>query len=310
MAGARIKPRNVTPLGVVLLVASGLILGVQPMGHAAESLKPPAPVGGWEWDGNDESYTPQTIFDYIDGAGELYISYRFKRMSVRRYVRGGHPDVVSDIYEMGSSEDAYGIFSFEREDEEAGIGQGSEYGGGLLRFWKGQYFVSVYGEGDDPALASAILAIGRTIAETIVGTGLPPRLLAYLPPTEAGLTEKSVRFFHNHVCLNQRFFVANQNILNLGSETGGVIAQYQRDGSQCHLLLNRYPTDQLADAAVQSFKRSYMPEAGARDRLRTEDRRWTVLRREKDLVAVVFGASSEAEADALLAAVADRIKGG
>lgn len=28
-------------------------------------------------------------------------------------------------------EDAYGVFSFERQDEAVGIGQGSEFGGGL-----------------------------------------------------------------------------------------------------------------------------------------------------------------------------------
>ena len=37
----------------------------------------------------------------------------------------------------------------DREDPEAGIGQGSEYGFGLLRFWRNRFFVTIMTTGDD-----------------------------------------------------------------------------------------------------------------------------------------------------------------
>ncbi len=123
-----------------------------------------------------------------------------------------------------------GFFSFEREDQEAGVGQGSEMGGGILRFWKGRYFASLYGEGEVPE--ASILALGKAIEARIQDQGRPPQLLELLPEPSQGLEPKSVRFFRNHVCLNQRFFIANKNILLLGPETGGVLACFQAPGER------------------------------------------------------------------------------
>ena len=107
---------------------------------------------------------------------------------------------------MGSPADAFGVFSFDRQDPDAGIGQGSEFGGGLLRFWKGRYFVSVYGEGEGKEQEEAVLEIGRRLASSIVETGEPPRLIRALP--EERQVEGSVRFVRSHVLLNQRCFVS------------------------------------------------------------------------------------------------------
>ena len=110
----------------------------------------PSASEGWKWDGKDEVYESRAIFNYIDGAGELYLAYNFKNLIVRQFEKTGFPHITAELYDMGSANDAYGIFSFERQDEDAGIGQGSEFGGGLLRFWKGKFFVSVYADGEGP----------------------------------------------------------------------------------------------------------------------------------------------------------------
>ena len=75
---------------------------------------------------------------------------------------------------MGSAEDAFGVFSLEQQDPEAGIGQGSEFGGSLLRFWKGPYFVTVLGNGTGKELEAAVLDLGRELAKGIKETGEPP----------------------------------------------------------------------------------------------------------------------------------------
>ncbi len=269
----------------------------------------PAEAGAWKWDGKEKSYNPRTIFDYIDGAGELFLAYNFRGMSVRRFEKPGQPALVAELYDMGSSEDAYGVFSFERQDEEAGIGQGSEFGGGLLRFWKGKYFISVYGEGESPEIESAILTLGKEIAKSIGTSGPAPKLISILPNGGFGLVQKSIRFLHSHVLLNQRFYVAPQNILNLNPKTDAVLAQYLRYGNKTHLLVVRYPSIPEAETALQVFKRAYMPEAMAKELWRTEEKKWTGARRQKEFVLIVFGASSEKEVSELLKATEDRIGG-
>src|SRR3989339_1479182 len=120
----------------------------------------PAAPESWKWDGNEEIYESRAIFDYIDGAGEVYLVYNFKNLIVRQFEKSGSPRIVAELFDMGSPNDAYGIFSYERQDEEAGIGQGSEFGGGLLRFCEGKYFVSIYADGGGVEAESAILTMG------------------------------------------------------------------------------------------------------------------------------------------------------
>ena len=160
-------------------------------GGEKENISPgiswPATAEGWKWDGKEEIFQSRAIFDYIDGAGEVYLAYNFKNLIVRQFEKPGYPHIIAELYDMGSSNDAYGIFSLERQDEEAGVGQGSEFGGGLLRFWKGKFFVSVYADGEGPEAGKTVLSLGRAIANAIPLTGQAPKLISALPDGKTGL---------------------------------------------------------------------------------------------------------------------------
>lgn len=255
----------------------------------------PAAAEGWKWDGKEEVYVSRAIFDYINGAGEVYLACNFQNLIVRQFEKTGHPRIIAELYDMGSANDAYGIFSLERQDEEAGIGQGSEFGGGLLRFWKGKFFVSIYADGEGTAAGQAIFSLGRALADSIALTGPAPKLISALPTGKMGLVEKSIRYLHSHILLNQRFFVATRNILNLNSQTDVALAQYLRAGKKIHLLLVRYPDGKEAEAALQSFKKAYMPEVFEKGLLQTEDKKWTATKKVNEFVLIVFGVATEGE---------------
>ncbi len=298
----------------ILLIILNLIL-IPAQVAAGEPNEPmkleisfPAETGGWKWDGKIRNFNPRTVFDYMDGAAELYLAYRFQSLDVYQLEKSGQPPLTVEIFTMGSSADAYGIFSFERQDEDAGIGQGSEFGGGMLRFWKGQYFVSIYGEGEGPELESVIIRLGKEVAQAIPKSGPAPKLITYLPDTQVGLIQKSIRYLRNHVLLNQRYYIANQNILHLNPQTEAVLAQYLRGTHKVHLLLIQYPTEKQAEDALQSFKKTYMPEATEKGFLQTEDRKWTMAKRQREFILAVFGAPALADADELLKATEAKLK--
>jgi hypothetical protein len=276
-------------------------------GKMNRKISLPSEAGGWKWDGKEVSYDSRTLFKYIDGAAELYLAYGFQNLTVRRFEKSNQPPMIVELYEMASSEDAYGVFSFEHQDEAVGIGQGSEFGGGLLRFWKGKCFVSVYAEGEGAEVESVLLTIGRAAANAIPATGPQPEVVGFIPGKDLGLVDKSVRYLKSHVLLNQRFFIAHQNILNVTRKTEAVLAQYLRDKQKIQLLLIRYANLKEAGDAYQSFMKAYLPEAGRRDRLRTEDRKWTFARQRSEFVAIVFGAPTEADAEVLLRAIEERL---
>jgi hypothetical protein len=267
----------------------------------------PSEAAGWKWDGKEERHDPKTLFAYMDGAAELYLAYGFTRLAVRRFEKPGRPAVTVELYELASSDDAYGVFTYERQDEPAGIGQDSEFGGGMLRFWKGRYLAAVYAEGEGNDVESALLAIGRAAADAIPKTGSEPRWIAFIPGREHGLVDRSVRFLRSHVLLNQRFFVAHRNILNLNRHTEALLAQYVRNGQTTHFLLIRYPDGKAAEAAYRGFMKAYLPDAGGKDRWKTEDRLWTLAEKKNELVLIVFGAPTETDAEALVKATVEKL---
>jgi hypothetical protein len=266
----------------------------------------PAQAAGWKWNGNEMKYDPKTVFEYIDGAAELYLAYGFQGLGVRKFEKSGQPPITVELYEMASSEDAYGVFSFERQDEAVGIGQGSEFGGGLLRFWKGKYFVSIYADAGGSEAESAVLTTGRATADLIRETGPEPKLVHLIPGEDLGLVDRSVRYLKSHIRLNQRFFIAHDNILNLSRRTEAVLAQYIQEGQKTHLLLVRYPGESEANEAYQTFRSAYLPDAGGKDLLKTEDQKWTIARQKGEEVIVVFGAPTAADAEALLKATEEK----
>ena len=291
-----------------ILTIAGMVKGEE-KGKMSQEISLPSEAGGWKWDGKELKYDSRTLFKYIDGAAELYLAYGFENLTVRRFEKSNQPPLIIELYDMGSSEGAYGVFSYEQQDEETGIGQGSEFGGGLLRFWKGNYFVSIYAEGEGAEVESGILKMGRAAADSISTQGPEPKLVGFIPGKDFGLVDKSIRFLKSHVLLNQRFFISHQNILNLNPKTEAILAQYLRDKQKTQLLLIRYPNLKEAGDAYQNFMKAYLSDAQGKDRLKTEDGKWTIAQQKNEFVIIVFGAPKEAEGEALLMATEKKLHG-
>lgn len=267
----------------------------------------PRTVGPWVSE-PDRVYNPETIFQYNDGAGEVYLSYHMKLLVSRRFHKDGRPDIVADLFNMGSSEDAFGVFTRDLDGEDAGIGQGSSYQAGLLTFWKDRYFGSVSAERETAESKDAVLELGRRIATAISKNGPTPRLLAALPPD--GLDARHVCYLHDDSTLNAHFYVADKDILQLDRTASAVLAPYATAGGKSFLLVVSYPDEGKAARAFESFSKSYMPGAKRPGIYRTVDKKWTASARAGTVVIVVFNADSDQFAMNQLAAVQELIETG
>lgn len=283
---------------LILFLLPLLAEGCREGRHLPMSQFVPKEVLGWQAEGEGETYNRQTLFQYMDGAAEVYLTYRFHRLFVRRFVKEGAVPLTVEIYDMGAPAEAYGIFSFEREEERAGLGEGYEYAAGWLRFWKGRYFISVLAHSETPESRQAVFALGSAIAQALPSEGARPELLAHLPPT--GLIADSVRYFHTHTGLNYHYFVADQNILHLDEQTEAVLARYRLEAGKPYLLLIRYPTPDQAAAALRSFMEAYLPEGQGKGMARLENGKWTAAQAWGEFLAVVFDAPEEQSATALM----------
>ena len=283
----RFKLSGLMILAIFLTIAAELT-----MASSLEKLFSvlPAELDGWKKADAPETYTKSNLYDYIDGGAELYISYNFQSLLAVRYKGQGEDEIVIDIFDMGNSANAFGVFSHGRESEDGLVGQGSEYNSGLLTFWKDRYYVSIMAYPETEQKKQTVLDLGRRLAGAVPTEGALPPVLALLP--QANLIPESVRYFHHYIWLNSHFFISNENILGIDDQTQAVLAKYREGEATFHLLIALYPDGSKAGRARESFLGNYMP--GAREGMaETAVGKWTGCRLQGKVLSIVFNAPSK-----------------
>jgi hypothetical protein len=170
-------------------------------------------------------------------------------VAVSKFLGPDSAEITVEIFDMGTTGDAFGVFSHSREGNDIGIGGGSESRDGFLCFWKDRYFVCVHSSKQSGESNETVMAIGKDIESKITGDVNKPDIVEVLP--EDGLVETSVIYFHKQTSLNYHYFLSEENILNLGEHTDAVLAVY-RPG-RITLLCIEYPDTGLAIESFGSF---------------------------------------------------------
>lgn len=264
----------------------------------------PARIGPWSLL-SDTVYTPENLFDYIDGGAELYLSYGFRKVVSKSYSADNQPDIIVDVFDMNTSKDAYGVFMYSAENATDLIGQGTQVNEGSLLFWVDNYFVSIMAYPETRESRETILNIARTLEKGIGRRGDLPGILEYLP--ESGLDRTSIRYFHHHAWQNSHYYFSSENILLIDKETDAVTARYGKTDNQKVLLLLEYPTGERTSQAYNSFVSNYLPDLQGKAFLQVEDGSFTGVDRKENLLIIVFRAASGAEVEEITSETKNRI---
>lgn len=257
----------------------------------------PGQIGPWRAEHEDRFYDARTIFEYIDGAGEVYRAYNMQRCLSRRFDSPEGPGLVLDIFDMGTSEDAFGVFTHDLDGEPLDIGQDALYRAGWLSFWKGPFFVSVFAERETPETRKAVEDLGAMVSSLIQNEGRKPELLLLLP--SGGLQARRTRYLHDETVLNHHFYLSDENILLLDPRTHAVLAKYERSKKKAVLLLVNYPDLGAAARAFESFMRHYLPDADDDGMTKLEDGKWSGSGLKDRLLVAVLEADTRQLAEAL-----------
>jgi hypothetical protein len=246
----------------------------------------PAMVGRWKKPDKPAVYDRDTLYTYIDGGSELYLAFDFVGAIAIEYAAGEDDTIKVDLFDMGGPRGAFGAFAHGRETLAEEVGQGSDYGGGLLTFWKGRWFVSILGYPETEDKRKAVYELGKSIAALIPETGSLPPIIAALP--KEGLVGASVRTFHHPLLQNDYVTVSFENPLGIGKETEAVLARYALQGERHVLMLVDYPTEDDAGKARRAFTESVLGGAAP---ARMGDR-WAGIRQSGKRLVVALAASS------------------
>ena len=139
---------------------------------------------GWIPDGQPRKYAGEDLYAYIDGGAEIFQEYGFVEVIVQDFLSRSGKTICLEIYEMQSSDSAYGIYSFRKaasgldlEWEPDSEAQLSDY---YLNFWKGRYLVTLTGFNEDDATREGLVGLGRAVCGKIREKAAKPSLLAFL----------------------------------------------------------------------------------------------------------------------------------
>ncbi|MFO7694162.1 MAG: DUF6599 family protein [Vicinamibacterales bacterium] len=271
--------------------AEGLPAAQSPPQHAAGSVAGgvgadtivslPKQAGQWVRPDAPRRIDEETIFDYMDGAGELYLAYRFEHLDVYEY---SAPEkrlgtIKVELYWMKSPDDAFGLLSNDWGGEVLDLhGRGQSrhshpavpshdalYGGGLLRFWSQNLYGRVMASRESPESRAQVLAIARSIVKERPANGQPPEILSRIPVRlgeRFALRPDRTCFFRSHYVLNSVYYLAPNDVLGLGPAVDASVSEYRpagTGGTPLRLIQAVYPSADAAAAALRTFLKLYVP---------------------------------------------------
>ncbi|MEN8153930.1 MAG: DUF6599 family protein [Acidobacteriota bacterium] len=159
--------------------------------------------------GDIETYTPDTLFEYINGAADLFLSYDFRKLYSRSYKNEREGSLTIDIYRHRDIKNCFGIYSQEKPDEGKFLETGVQgyYEEGVLNFFKGPFYVKIssFDLGKDDY--SVLYAAASGISDNIMAEEKFPEVLRFFP--EKGKVENSEKYinvnFMGHSFLHSSF---------------------------------------------------------------------------------------------------------
>ena len=252
----------------------------------ANSINLPKTVGHWVRPDSSRIIDAKNIFEYMNGAGELYLGYRFNHIEVFEYTFENQENILVELYFMETSDDAFGLLSLDWGGEHVSFG-GSKgkppdpslassaralYGGGLLRLWSDNLYARIMAYRETPDSKKAVYTLSRAI---VANRKSPPEpeLLKFLHFDMGSawrLRKDRLSFFRSYLVLNSIYYISEENILDLDLSVEAIMAPYEQiigssDNKHIQFLLVKYQNHGSASKALSHFHDAYLTEHKKKD---------------------------------------------
>jgi len=232
----------------------------------APEEKPPGPAGvdpnhalapkldAWTRDGEVRVYVgPNGLFEYINGAGEPYLTYAFVQVAAAKY-RQERMEVNADLWYFQTPEEAFGAYSRDcsagaRAVEKLGNGGGS--GEGEVWVWNGAHYLHLVSLGNRPAARGDLAGLAKAILARMP-EGVPKLPAAVVALPVALREPTSVHYFHADLAAPDVLpaDLTGPKGLAMAAGTPAAFARYAEGGKPSHwIVVVEYPSPAEAGAA-------------------------------------------------------------
>ena len=146
---------------------------------------------GWKLKEDQRIYTGKDLWELINGAADIFLSYDFKDLRIAEYT---HKDQIIrvELYRQSGQENAFGIYTAERMPDYPQVPVGSQgyKSQGVLNFLAGIYYVKIMSAGAVEAEENAIAQLAGKINEMLAQpVGLPDVLELFPPEGKENLSD-------------------------------------------------------------------------------------------------------------------------
>ena len=168
-------------------------------------------------------YTPSNLWDFIDGAADMYLAYGFSDLHVAEY-RKGKNVIKLEIYKLSNNTMAFGIYSSERSPSFRYLNLGSQgyITGGVINFFKGSYYVKIRTNTKSENIINGAQTLATKVADLLPGSAEMPQTLSLFPSTGKKLNEETY---------------INENVLGHKFLNKAFKANYERDSDKFSIFI-------------------------------------------------------------------------
>lgn len=201
------------------------VSGLFPPLACSQSPSSPFPdAPGWKKDATIQEFSPENLYDHINGAADLYLTYDFKELRVAEYFRNDKASVIIEIYRHGSPTNAFGIFSQERlaNADFLDIGAQGYYEDKVLNFLAGTSYVKISSANTGRDDRDILIRFARATADKLGGEKSFPLFLAVFP--DEGKDKNTEKYI-------------GKNFLGYSFFPSAFTADYQTGGQKFKLFL-------------------------------------------------------------------------
>lgn len=215
----------------------GLIMNLSVFGQKNNNLFPN--YKGWALNTDFQVYTPNDLWDYINGAAENFVIYDFVELHIAEYQKGKEW-IKAELYRHSNFDNAFGIYSSERyPDFNFGTyGTQGYLQEDVLIFLHRDYYIKIIGSSQAKKVVKAMVDISGLLQNNLGEKVNFPEMINYLP-AENRIENAEVyvsKSFMGHEFLNKVFVVKYKE----GDQDYELFATKKDSPEECQKILNEY----------------------------------------------------------------------
>jgi hypothetical protein len=228
----------------LLLLFFVITLPVTSMAESTPDIKALFPdIEGFTRSNDIVSYKPDNLFEYIDGAAELYLIYDFGGLNLQVYKDKDGNTITIEIYNQQTVNNSFGIYGQERpfECEYLDIGTQANYIEGYLNFYQGKYYIKIGGYNLGPKDREHLTSAAKKVSGLLGEEASSPEILKVFP-------EKAK-------VKNREEYVA-RDFLGYAFFEKAFTAEYQESGVSYKLFIIETPDKAKLEKTVGEYKKA------------------------------------------------------